>query len=192
MRDGDESKDITQLLRDVEGGSREAFDALFPRVYEELRRIAERQLRRERQDHTLLTTALVNEAYLKMVDQARVEWRDRAHFFGIAARAMRQILIDYARRRGTEKRGGAWRRTTLGQADLAFEVRLEELIALDDALDRLDQVDERLRTVVEYRFFGGLTEGETAELLGVTSRTVQRDWARARAWLYRELYPSET
>ena len=184
--------DVTQLLRRLQGGDGGAFDELFPLVYDELRRIAQRQLRRERPDHTLFATALVNEAYLKMADQREASWQDRSHFLGVAARAMRQVLVDYARRRRADKRGGDWIRTTLTNRGLGFRTSLEELIELDQALERLDQVDERLCKVVEYRFFGGLTEEETAELLGVTSRTVRRDWIKARAWLYRELYPEGT
>ncbi len=183
---------VTQLLHGARGGDHGAFDRLLPLIYDELRAIARRQLRREQIGHTLRSTALVHEAYLKLVDQAGVEWRDRAHFFGIAARAMRQVLIDYARRRGAEKRGGDVVRTTLSDQELALDVPLEELLALDDALTRLAEVDERLRQVVEYRFFGGMPEEEIAEVLGVSTRTVQRDWLRARAWLYAKLYPGDT
>jgi RNA polymerase sigma factor (TIGR02999 family) len=158
-------------------------------VYAELRRIAGRQLRQERPGHTLYLTALVHEAYLKLAGQPEGEWKSRAHFYGIAARAMRQILIDYARGRRTGKRGAGAAHTTLSAAKLGFEVRLDELLALNDALDRLEKIDERLRKVVEFRFFGGLSEKEIAELLGVTERTVERDWVKARAWLYNELYP---
>lgn len=192
MRNKDTFTDVTQLLAAAQRGDRSAFDRLLSLVYDELRRIAQGQMRREREGHTLDTTGLVHEAYVKLVDQGQAEWSDRAHFFGVAARAMRQILIDYARRRMAQKRGGAWQRTTLEEDELPVEVQFEELIALDDALRRLDQLDERLRQVVEYRFFGGLTEEETAAVLGVTPRTIQRDWAKARAWLYKELYPPES
>jgi RNA polymerase sigma factor (TIGR02999 family) len=184
--------DVTNLLRDARRGNRTAFDRLLPVVYDELRNVAQRQLRKEREGHTLFATALVHEAYIKLVDQADVEWQDRAHFFGIAARAMRQILIDYARRRKAEKRGGAWQRTTFTNKDIGLEIPMDDLLNLDEALNRLGELDERLRRVVEYRFFGGLTEEEIAELLGVTQRTVQRDWVKARAWLYKELYPEKT
>ncbi len=184
------STDMTQLLADVRDGERGAFDQLLAAVYDELRQVAQRQMRKEREGHTLNTTGLVHEAYLKLVDQTQVDWRDRAHFFGIASRAMRQILVDHARRRGAQKRGGAWRQTTLEPGELPAEMPAAEVLALDDALDRLDKLDERLRQVVEYRFFGGMTEEEIAEALGITARTVQRDWAKARAWLYKELYPS--
>jgi RNA polymerase sigma factor (TIGR02999 family) len=183
--------EVTQLLQGARGGDRGAFDQLLPLIYDELRAIARRQLRREQVGHTLQPTALVHDAYLKLVDQARVEWRDRAHFLGIAARAMRQVLIDYARRRGAEKRGGDAVRTKLSDQELAVEVPIGELLALNDALDRLAEVDERLRQVVEYRFFGGMADEEIAEALGVSTRTVQRDWLRARAWLYAELYPGD-
>lgn len=181
--------DVTVLLNEAVEGDRGAFDRLQPLVYDELRRIARRQLRRGR-GGTLHTTALVHELYLKMVDQDQVEWQGRAHFFGIAARAMRQILIDHARRRQAEKRGGDWNRTTLTNKHLGFGVALDELLALDAALDRLDGLDPRLRQVVELRFFGGMTEEEVAEVLEVSPRTIQRDWAKARAWLYKELYPA--
>jgi RNA polymerase sigma factor (TIGR02999 family) len=183
--------EVTQLLNRARDGDPGAFDRLLPLIYDELRAIARRQLRREQIGHTLQPTALVHDAYLKLVDQTGVEWRDRAHFFSIAARAMRQVLIDYARRRGAEKRGGGVVRTTLSNQELALEVPLEELLALDDALDRLAEVNERLRQVVEFRFFGGMAEEEIAEVLGVSTRTVQRDWLRARAWLYAELYPRD-
>jgi RNA polymerase sigma factor (TIGR02999 family) len=149
-------------------------------------------MRRERAGHTLDTTGLVHEAYLKLVDQSQAEWEDRTHFYGIAARAMRQILIDYARRRMAQKRGGSWERTTLEEDRLAAESPVEDLVALDDALRRLEALNTRYRQVVEYRFFAGLTEEETARALGVTTRTVQRDWATARAWLHKELHPSQS
>jgi len=181
--------EVTRLLGQVRGGDRAAFDQLLPLVYDELRRIARGQLRRERREHTLFPTALVHEAYIKLIDQAAVDWQGKAHFLGVAARCMRQILVDYARRRNAEKRGGDWARTTLTHRDLGIDVPLEELVTLDAALDRLDQLDSRLRQVVEYRFFAGMTEDEIAEVLGVSTRTVQRDWLKARAWLYKELYP---
>jgi RNA polymerase sigma factor (TIGR02999 family) len=182
--------DVTQLLADVRCGDRGAFDRLLAAVYDELKRVAQRQMRKEREGHTLNTTGLVHEAYLKLVDQTQVEWKDRVHFFGIASRAMRQILVDHARRRSAQKRGGSWQQTTLEPGELPAEMPAEEVLALDDALERLDQLDERLRQVVEYRFFGEMTEEEIAEALGMTTRTVQRDWVKARAWLYKELYPN--
>ena len=131
----------------------------------------------------------MHELYLKLIDQADVDWEGRSHFYGVAARAMRQILVDFARKRRTEKRGGAWRRTTLTNEHLGFEVNLAELLALDDALTNLGKADERQRQVVEMRFFGGMTVDEVAAVLDVSSRTVHRDWIKARAWLYSELYP---
>ena len=181
-------KNVTRLLQEVRRGEAGALERLLPAVYAELRRIAGRQLRGERQGHTLQPTAVVHEAYVRLVDQADIEWESRAHFYGVAARAMRQVLIDYARRRKAEKRGGGKPVTSLTGHEPAVDAGFDELLSLDDALDKLDQVDERLRTVVEYKYFGGMTEDEIAAVLGVTSRTVQRDWVRARAWLYRELY----
>jgi RNA polymerase sigma factor (TIGR02999 family) len=183
---------VTELLVAARDGDRTAFDRLLPAVYGELRRLARRQLGRERQGHTLLATDLAHEAYLKLVDQARVEWQGRAHFFAVAARAMRQVLIDYARKRSTDKRGGDAVRTTLGDRAFAAEYSPEQLLALDQALDRLAELDERLPRVVEMRFFAGLKEQEIAEVLGTSERTIQRDWARARAWLYKELYPESS
>lgn len=182
--------EVTALLGEVRGGDRQAFDRLFPLVYEELRRIAGGQLRRERPGHTLQPTAVVNEAYLKLVGGVDVEWQDRAHFVAVASRAMRQILVDHARRQNADKRGGGRVHTTLTNKQVGLDAQTDEILALDSALDRLEALDPRLRKVVEYRFFGGLTEREIGELLGVTHRTAQRDWAKARAWLYKELYPA--
>lgn len=176
----------TRLLSGVRQGDANAFDGLMALVYDELKGVAQRQLRRERWDHTLHATALVHEAYVKLAGQQRFDVQDRAHFLAIAARAMRQILVDYARRRSADKRGGGWARTTLSVGDASFEMRPEEILALDSALEELD---ERQRQVVEYRFFGGMEESEIAEVLGVSERTVRRDWVKARAWLYRTLYP---
>jgi RNA polymerase sigma factor (TIGR02999 family) len=184
------SADVTQLLAELRSGSRSAAGRLFPLVYEELRRLARGQLRREHGNHTLQPTALVHEAYLKLAGSGPERWRDRAHFFGIAARAMRQVLVDHARRRMAEKRGGQWERTTLAEGQYGIAATLEDIVALDAALDRLDAVDPRLRQVVEHRHFAGLADREIAEVMGVTERTVQRDWVRARAWLYKELYPA--
>lgn len=181
---------MTRLLRQVGDGDREAFDQLFPLVYADLERIASRQLRREHGARTLMTQGLVNEAYLRLVDQAKPAWRDRAHFFAIAARVMRQILVDYARRRKAAKRGGDWDRVTLSGADPGFDVEIDDVLALDSALERLEEMEPRLRQVVECRFFAGMAEDEIAEALGVSTRTVQRDWMKARAWLHKELYPS--
>jgi RNA polymerase sigma factor (TIGR02999 family) len=178
---------ITDLLLQVRQGEPDAMDRLFPLVYGELRRIAHRQLQGERPGHTLGTTGLVNETYLKLVDQDRVEWRDRGHFFALAARAMRRILVDYARRYRALRRGGGVRPLALREDDAATDERSDTLIALDEALERLSEMNPRLSQVVECRYFGGLTEEETAEALGVTTRTVQRDWAKARGWLFLEL-----
>ena len=178
--------DITGLLRAWRAGDGRAFDALVPLVYDELRRVAHGQLGRERQGHTLGTTAVVHEAYFKLAGQKRVEWADRSHFFAVATQAMRRILVDYARRYRAEKRGGALERVSLSDAMLVEE-RADYLIALDEALCELAAVDERLGRVVECRFFGGLTEEETAQVLGVTARTVRRDWTRAKGWLNQAL-----
>jgi RNA polymerase sigma factor (TIGR02999 family) len=164
---------------------------LVPIVYAELRRIAERQLRHHREGHTLNTTALVHEAYLKMVAPSSLVWADRSHFFGVAARAMRQVLINAACKHATLKRGGKWRRLPLNESVLAVEEQADLLLDLDEALVRLAALDERLGRVVECRFFGGLTEAETAAALGVSERTVRRDWLKARLWLYAELVEDE-
>lgn len=179
--------DITGLLLAWRAGDRDAFDRLFPLVYDQLRRIAHRQFGRERSGHTLGTTALVHEAYLKLVDQTRAQLTDRAHFFAVAARAMRRILVDYARRHRAAKRGGPLGPVSLDDTALVADQRSDTLVALDGALTRLAEVDERLSRVVECRFFGGLTEEETAEALAVTARTVRRDWVKAKGWLSREL-----
>jgi RNA polymerase sigma factor (TIGR02999 family) len=178
---------ITDLLLQLRSGGPEAMDRLFPLVYGELRRIAHHQLRREHPDHTLGTTGLVHETYLRLIDQSRVEWRDRAHFYRVASWAMRRVLVDYARRYGTQRRGGGLRRVHLEEDDAAVTERSDRLVALDEALERLADVSQRMSKVVECRFFGGLTEDETAAALGMTVRTVQRDWAKARGWLSLEL-----
>jgi RNA polymerase sigma factor (TIGR02999 family) len=179
--------DVTALLQQAAGGRTESLDRLIPIVYEELRRVAHAVLRGERPDHTLNTTALVHETYLKLVDLERVEWRDRAHFFAAAAGAMRRILIDHARTRNREKRGGGAVQVTLDEGvQAAIEVD-EGLVALDDALTRLELVNPRHARLVENRFFAGLTMEETAEVLRVSLGTVKRDWSFCRAWLNREL-----
>ena len=169
------------------GGDREELDRLLPFVYDELRRMAHRELRRERADHTLTTTDLVHEVYLNLVDQTRVERSGRVLFFAAAATAMRRILIQYARRRQAAKRGNGQRVLSLDETTIAINDNADSLVALDEALTRLAAVDERVARVVEYRYFGGLTEDETAEALEVTSRTIRRDWVKAKAWLYNEL-----
>ena len=179
--------EVTGLLRAAGDGDRDAFDRLFPLVYAELRALADRQLRGEAVGHTLQATALVHEAYLKLAaPDGAAAWSDRAHFFGIASRAMRQVLVDHARRRRADKRGGAWARTTLSDKPLALDTDPEELLALDAALEGLEP---RQREIVEMRFFGGMTEEEVAAVLGVSDRTVRREWVKARAWLYAALYP---
>jgi RNA polymerase sigma factor (TIGR02999 family) len=178
---------ITELLDDLIGGNRTVVDSLLPLVYNELHAMADRQLRRERPDHTLNATALVHEAYLKLIDQKNVNWQNRAHFFGIASLAMRRILINYAQMHIAEKRGGNNILVTFDDAATPRESKAEELLVLDEALQRLEQLNERQAKVVEYRFFGGLTQEEIAEVLNVSVPTVRRDWRLARAWLSREL-----
>lgn len=180
-------KDVTQLLLAWNGGDRAALDRLIPLVYEELRRTAKRYMRRERAGHTLQTTALVNEVYLRLIDADSVRWQDRAHFFAIAAQLMRRILVDFARRRQQLKRGGDMHQVSLDEALAVVQDRGVDLVALDDALNALASLDQRQCQVVEMRFFGGLTEDEIAEVLNVSPRTVRNDWSMAKAWLLREL-----
>ncbi|HEX8362334.1 MAG TPA: ECF-type sigma factor [Longimicrobium sp.] len=181
---------MTDLLVRAAAGDRAALDGAFPLVYDELRRLARRQLRREAEGHTLSSVALVHEAYLRLVDQTRGQWRDRAHFLAIAATAMRRILVDHARRHHAARRGGGAHRVPFESLDaLPAAERAGLLVELDEALSRLAALDERQARVVECRFFGGLTEEETAEALGISLRTARRDWAKARSWLYGELYP---
>jgi RNA polymerase sigma-70 factor (ECF subfamily) len=178
---------VTQLLVDWGNGDKAALDKLVPLVYDELRRLARYYMRRERAGHTLQTTALVNEAYLRLIDQRNVRWQSRAHFFAIAAQLMRRILIDQARKRLNSKRGGDVRKVSLDQALVVSEARTTDLIALDDALTTLEVMDERKSKVVELRFFGGLNIEETAEVMAISPATVQREWNLAKAWLYREI-----
>ena len=180
-------RDVTGLLGDLSRGRPEAMGELMPIIYDELRVMAHRHLRHERDGHTLNTTALVHESYFKLVDVERIQWQDRAHFLAMASRAMRRILIDYARTRGREKRGGDMKRVSIQMAFHVAEDSAEDLIALDDALKRLEAVNERQARIVEYRFFGGLSVKETAEALGIAPATVKRDWAVTRAWLNKEL-----
>jgi RNA polymerase sigma factor (TIGR02999 family) len=187
---GDESRSgtVTRLLNDVGAGSARAVDDLLPLVYDELKALAAGKLRAERDDHTLNTTALVHEAYLKLVDQTRVEWQSRAHFFAVAAQAMRRILINYAKMTNAAKRGGGVPLLALDEAGGEFSAgQADELVALDAALDELEQFNERGARVVTYRFFGGLTYEEIADVLGVSPITVRRAWDTARAWLRRRL-----
>jgi RNA polymerase sigma factor (TIGR02999 family) len=183
----DTSGEVTRLLAVLSGGNRTVVDQLLPLVYDELRRIAGGHLRGERPGHTLQATALVHEAYMRLVDQRNVTWQSRAHFFGIAAQLMRRILIDYARSRQTGKRGGGALRAPLDEALVVAEDRASELLALDAALQALAQVDPQQAKVVELRFFGGLTVEESAEVIGISPATVKRDWSMAKAWLHREM-----
>lgn len=175
---------VSEALLAYRQGTPGAFDRLVALVYEDLRRIARRQLGRLRPGYTINSTGLVHEAYLKMVDQSRASWQDRSHFFAVSARAMRQILVDHARRRARRKRGGDRRATELDEAMSPVAADAEQVLLMHDALERLTAVDARLTQVVECRFFAGYSEDETAEILGVSARTVRRDWMRARAWLH--------
>ena len=177
---------LTHLLVAWGRGDRNALEVLTPLVYKELRRLAQWHMNRERHGHTLQATALVNEAYLRLVDINQIQWQDRAHFFAVAARQMRRVLIDEARKHGNQKRGGDVQKVSIAEALLVPE-RAEDLIALDEALAALAEIDERRGRVVEMKFFGGLSVEEIAEVLGVSSDTVKRDWKLAKAWLSREL-----
>ncbi|HEV7991166.1 MAG TPA: ECF-type sigma factor [Gemmatimonadaceae bacterium] len=188
----DERDTVSDLLLHAHAGDATAVERVFPLVYDELRRLAHAQLRREPDGHTLVTTELVHQAYLQLVGQSRVQWQGRSHFMAIAATAMRRILVDHARSYGSVKRGGLMRRVPMDSVELATESRAELLLALDEALERLRALDERQARVVECRFFAGMTEEETAEALGVNARTARRDWSKAKSWLYQELYSNET
>jgi RNA polymerase sigma factor (TIGR02999 family) len=177
--------EVTRLLGELREGDREAFDRVWDLLYSELRVLARSQLRKP--GATLDTTALVHEAYLKLVDAERIDLRDRSHFFALAAKVMREVVVDFARRTRAKKRGGDALRLTLDETVLAVEREASLVLALDQALDRLARLSERLGRVFELRYFGGLSEQETAEVLGVSLRTVQRDWLKSRAWLQREL-----
>jgi RNA polymerase sigma-70 factor, ECF subfamily len=179
--------DLTRLLLAYRNGDRSAFDRLVPLVYPDLRRIARAHLRRGPSGRTLDTNGVVHEAWMKLVDQSRVDWQDRTHFLAVAARAMRQVVIDYARRRGAGKRGGGAPPLELDESRLGVVDQAEWLVTLGQALERLGSRDQRLVQVIECRFFAGLSEEETAEAMGVSLRTAQRDWLRARAWLREEL-----
>lgn len=184
---GEATSEITRLLRAWAGGDQEAFDRLAPLVYEELHRLARHYMRGERPGHTLQTTALVNEAFLRLVDVGGVRWQDRAHFFAVSAQMMRRILVDAARARGAAKRGAGAAKVSLHEAAVITPARDAELLALDDALTALSHLDPRKGRVVELRFFGGLSVEETAEVLKISPQSVMRDWRLARAWLMREL-----
>ena len=179
--------EITQLLAEWSDGNQGALDKLYPLVYKELRRLAHGYLRRERKGHTLQTTALINEAYLRLVDQKHVHWANRSHFFGISAQIMRRILIDHARRYAYSKRGGGAQRISLDETAVVAKERARELLLLDEALNSLAKIDPRRSHVVELRYFGGLSNEEIAGVLKISENTVTRDWNMARAWLYQEL-----
>ena len=185
------SREVTQLLVDWNNGDQAALERLLPLVNSELRKLAGRYMRRESPGHTLQTSALVNEAYLRLIDQRNVQWQNRAHFFGIAAQLMRRILIYHARKANYQKRGGGALKVSLDEAAAVTEARAAELIAVDEALEKLTVMDARKGRIVELRFFGGLSLEETAEVMGVSSPTVQREWRAAKAWLRRMLADDE-
>jgi RNA polymerase sigma factor (TIGR02999 family) len=179
--------DVTRLLVNWTNGDKKALEALMPLVYGELHRLAKRYLRRERSDHTLQSTALVHEAYMRMVDQKGVQWQNRAHFFAVASQIIRRILVDHARTHNAEKRGGGACKLALDEAIGVSQKRDLNLVALDDSLKCLAEMDPQQSRIVELRFFGGLSIEEAAEVLGISPATVKRDWAVAKAWLYRDL-----
>ena len=188
-------QDVTVLLAEVTKGDQQAASKLVPLVYDELRRLAGRHMRRERADHTLQATALVHEAYLKLVQYPSLDWQNRAQFFGIAARVMRHILVDHARGHGREKRGAGQQAVSLEEALVFSPVKSVELLKLDESLERLTKLDPRQGRIVELRFFGGLTVEETAHVLGISPKTVKREWSVAKAWLHgdlRQTYGSRT
>ncbi len=179
--------EVTELLHQWSNGRQEALDRLLPQIYDELRRLASSYLRRERSDHTLQATALVHEAFLKLVDQRKVRWQNRAHFFGIAAQAMRRILVDHMRAHAAAKRGAGQRPLLLDEAVVPVGMVSVDVLALDEVLTRLGAFDPQQSRIVELRFFGGLTIEETAEVLHISPATVGREWTLAKAWLYAEL-----
>lgn len=187
MEKSPDNQDVTGLLLDWSQGDEASLERLMPLVYDELKRVARGHMRKERSDHTLQTTVLVHEAYLRLVDAQRVEWQDRAHFFGIASRLIRQILVDHARTRGAAKRGGGVAPVALDEGAVIGGERATEILALDDALQDLARMDPRQARVVEMRYFGGLTIDETAAVLEISPATVKREWNVASAWLRREL-----
>jgi len=180
---------VTQALVGAAAGDKEAADRLWQLTYDELRQIAQRHLLSERADHTLSATALVHEAYLRLVGQQDIDWQNRAHFFGVASKVCRRILVDHARRRLAQKRGGERGRVTLNSGMVAVQGQSDEILALNEALERLTELNERLARLVECRYFGGLSEDQTAEVLGVSVRTVRRDWVKAKGWLYTQIQP---
>jgi RNA polymerase sigma-70 factor, ECF subfamily len=183
----EQARDVTLLLSALTRGDEGAASKLIPVVYDELRRLAASYMRRERVDHTLQATALVHEAYLKLVEQRSVNWQSRAHFFGVAAQLMRRILIDHARGHSRQKRGGDEKKVSLDEAFVFSEQLADELLAVDDSLNQLAKIDPRQAKIVEMRFFGGLSVEEAAEALGVSPKTVKRDWSVAKAWMYADL-----
>ena len=183
---------VTELLQAHAGGDESALERLFPKVYDELRQMARGRMRHERADHTLGATELVHEAFFRLVRLDRIDWRSRAHFLAIASQAMRNVLLDHAEHRGAQKRGGGARPVTIDRVEVANDLPDAEVIALCEALERLEKLDARQARVVECRFFGGLTLDETAEALGVSAATVSRDWTIARAWLHAELADAAT
>ena len=178
---------VTELLVNWSNGDQEALNKLIPLVYDELHKLARRYLRRERPDHTLQTTALVHEAYLKLVDQREANWENRVHFFAVAAQLMRRLLVDYARRHCASKRGGDLFKLSLDEALVSSEEKDAELLALDEALDRLEDVDPQQSRVVELRVFSGLSLEETAQAMNISPRTVRREWSMAKAWLHQQI-----
>jgi len=192
MIDSPGSADITRLLIDWRGGAQAALEQLIPLVHEELRRLARRHMAHERVGHTLQATALVNEAFVRLIDVRQVKWQDRAHFFAMSSRLMRRILVDFARSKGYQKRGGGAQKVSFDEALVVATEPGQDLVALDDALNALAAFDARKAQVVEMRFFGGLSVEETAEALKVSVDTVMRDWKLAKAWLLRELKQSAT
>ncbi len=185
------SHEVTQLLIQWSNGDKAALDKLMPLIYEELRQLARHYMNRERAGHTLQTTALVNEAYLRLINRKQVHWQNRAHFFAIAAHLMRSILVDHARSHAYAKRGGGARKIALDEALAVSQQRAADVVALDDALKRLAEIDRQQSRIVELKFFGGLTIEETAEVLGLSPATIKREWSTAKAWLYHELNRNE-
>ena len=182
--------EVTRLLLDWSNGDKTALDKLMPLIYEELRRLAHRYMSRERAGHTMQTTALVNEAYVRLINRKNVHWQDRAHFFAIAAELMRTILVDHARSHATAKRGGGARKLSLDEVLVVSQERAADVVALDEALNALAVIDPKQSRIVELRFFGGLTIEETAEVLDLSAATIKREWTTAKAWLYHELSKS--
>jgi RNA polymerase sigma factor (TIGR02999 family) len=181
------NSDVTEWLIAWGNGDQEALNKLIPLVYDELHRLAARYMRKENQDHTLQTSALLNEAYIKLVDQKKVRWQNRAHFYGVAAQVMRRVLLDHAKHRARAKRGGNLKKISLDEGMILSPERATELIALDTALNSLAELDQYKSRIVEMKFFGGLSNEEIAEVENVSSRTIEREWRKAKAWLHREI-----